>query len=343
MSTSGWQEERRSAYLYRILAEVEQATPRGALFREMAGEADKQADIWARDIETKGGRVPDSYHPDLRTRIVGSLLRRYGARPLRSVLSAMKVRGMSLYALPQSGSHTIPVNLDDVGRRHRSAGATSNLRAAVFGVNDGLVSNASLIMGVAGASADAQIILLTGIAGLAAGAFSMASGEYVSVRSQREVFEYQIDLERDELETYPQAEAAELALIYEAKGISKEEARRVADALISDPEKALDTLAREELGLNPDELGSPWGAATASFFSFAAGAVVPLLPFIFFPGKSALFGAVLLTLFSLFGVGAALSLFTGRHAVRSGLRMMLIGAAAGAMTFAIGKLVGVSV
>ena len=343
MSLSSWEEERRSAHLYRILEEVEQATTRGALFRELAGEADKQADIWARDIELKGGRVPDGYRPDLRTRIVGSLVRRYGPRRLRSVLSAMKVRGMSLYALPQSGSHVIPVNLDDVGRRHRSAGATSNLRAAVFGVNDGLVSNASLIMGVAGASADAHTILLTGIAGLAAGAFSMAAGEYVSVRSQREVFEYQIDLERSELETYPQAEAAELALIYEAKGISKDEARRLADTLISDPEKALDTLAREELGLNPDELGSPWGAATASFFSFAAGALVPLLPFIFPRGQPALLGAVVLTLLSLFGVGAALSLFTGRHSVKSGLRMMFIGAAAGAMTFGIGKLVGVSV
>jgi len=195
-----WLEEQRSAHLYRVLAEVERGTVRAGLFVEMAGEAETQAKIWARDIVAKGGRLPVGYRADLRTRIVAVLVRRLGVRPMRSVLSAMKVRGMSLYTSPQSGSHVIPVNLDDVGRRHRSAGATSNLRAAVFGVNDGLVSNASLIMGVAGASADAQTILLTGIAGLAAGAFSMASGEYISVRSQREVFEYQISLERAELE-----------------------------------------------------------------------------------------------------------------------------------------------
>ena len=338
-----WLEEQRSAHLYRILADVERGTARAGLFEEMAGEAEAQAGIWARAIVTNGGRVPAGYTADLRTRVVAALVQRLGVRPMRSVLSAMKVRGMSLYASPQSGSHVIPINLDDVGRRHRSAGATSNLRAAVFGVNDGLVSNASLIMGVAGASADAQTILFTGIAGLAAGAFSMAAGEYISVRSQREVFEYQISLERAELETYPQAEAAELALIYQAKGISREESKRVADALISDPAKALDTLAREELGLNPDELGSPWGAATASFLSFAVGATVPLLPIIFLAGQTALRGAVAITLVSLFGVGAALSLFTGRHAIRSGIRMMLIGAAAGAITFAIGRLVGVSV
>jgi VIT1/CCC1 family predicted Fe2+/Mn2+ transporter len=340
---SSWQEEQRSAYLYRIMADVEAGTTRAALFRDMAGEADKQAAIWAEQLKSKGGAAPSSYRPDMRTRLVGALLRRSGVRPLRRVLCAMKVRGMSLYETPRSGTHVIPVTLGEVGRRHRGAGAGGNLRAAVFGVNDGLVSNASLIMGVAGASADVHTILLTGVAGLAAGAFSMAAGEYVSVRSQREVYEYQIDLERSELETYPQAEAAELALIYEAKGISKDEARRVADTLIADPDRALDTLAREELGLNPEELGSPAGAATASFFSFSGGALVPLLPFIFLRASLAFGVAIALTLLALFGVGATLSLFTGRQAIRTGLRMMLIGGAAGAMTFVIGSLVGVSV
>lgn len=340
---SSWEEEQRSMYLYRIMAEVEAGTTRAALFREMAGEAEKQAAIWTQQIKSKGGSPPTSYRPDMRTRVVGMLLRRFGVRPLRRVLCAMKVRGMSLYEAPQSGVHIIPVSLREVGRRHRGAGTGGTLRAAVFGVNDGLVSNASLIMGVAGASADTHTILLTGVAGLAAGAFSMAAGEYVSVRSQREVYEYQIDLERSELETYPQAEAAELALIYEAKGIAKDEARRVADTLIADPDRALDTLAREELGLNPEELGSPWGAAAASFFSFSGGALVPLLPFIFVRASLALGVAVALTLLALFGVGATLSLFTGRQSIRSGLRMMLIGGAAGAMTFLIGSLVGVSV
>jgi VIT1/CCC1 family predicted Fe2+/Mn2+ transporter len=147
--------------------------------------------------------------------------------------------------------------------RHRGHGG-GNLRAAVFGINDGLVSNASLILGVAGASSDAQLVLLTGVAGMCAGAFAMATGEYVSVRSQRELFEYQIGLEREELAQYPEAEAQELALIYAAKGLPPEEALRLATQIVADPEQALDTLAREELGLNPDELGSPWGAAISS-------------------------------------------------------------------------------
>jgi VIT1/CCC1 family predicted Fe2+/Mn2+ transporter len=229
-----------------------------------------------------------------------------------------------------------------VERRHRGLAGGGNLRAAVFGVNDGLVSNASLILGVAGAAAEPGIILLSGVAGLLAGAFSMAAGEYVSVRSQREMYEYQIGLERDELEAYPEEEAKELALIYEARGLAWLEAKRLADSMIADPERGLDTLAREELGLNPDELGSPWGAAAFSFLSFAAGALIPLLPFLL--GKSAwsLYVSIALTAAALFAVGSTLSLFTGRGALHGGGRMLLIGGAAGALTFAIGKLLGVT-
>jgi VIT1/CCC1 family predicted Fe2+/Mn2+ transporter len=187
-----------------------------------------------------------------------------------------------------------------------------------------------------------KVVLLTGIAGMCAGAFAMAAGEYVSVRSQRELFEYQIGLEREELRQYPEAEAQELALIYAAKGLPKKEAARLATRLISDPEHALDTLAREELGLNPDELGSPWGAAVSSFLAFAAGALLPLLPFVFFAGPGALPLAVAITALALFGVGATLSLFTGRNALFSGLRMLALGGFAGAVTFAIGRLAGVT-
>ncbi len=185
-------------------------------------------------------------------------------------------------------------------------------------------------------------ILLSGSAGLLAGAFSMAAGEYVSVRSQREFHEYQITLEREELDQYPQEEAAELALIYQAKGISAVEARRMADTLIQDPDRALDALAREELGLNPDELGSPWGAAISSFLSFAVGATIPLLPYVLLSGTSAFQGVILATAVSLFGVGAAISLFTGRHALRGGLRMLAIGGGAGAATWLIGRAMGVA-
>jgi len=217
-----------------------------------------------------------------------------------------------------------------------------NLRAAVFGVNDGLVSNASLILGVAGASPEPGVVVLTGIAGMCAGAFAMAAGEYVSVRSQRELFEYQIGLERDELRQYPEAEAQELALIYAAKGLPVEEARRLARQIIADPEHALDTLAREELGLNPDELGSPWGAAISSFLSFAAGALLPLAPFVLAPGPRALPVAIGITAVALFGVGALLSLFTGRNGWYSGLRMLALGALAGGVTYLIGRIAGVS-
>jgi VIT1/CCC1 family predicted Fe2+/Mn2+ transporter len=235
----------------------------------------------------------------------------------------------------------MPLQLDDIGKRHQNGAAGNALRAGVFGVNDGLVSNAALIYGVAGAAAEPSIIVLTGVAGLLAGAFSMASGEYVSVRSQREMFEYQIGLERDELEEYPREEAAELALIYAAKGMEAGEARRLADTLMQDPERALDTLAREELGLNPDELGSPWVAAISSFSAFTAGAALPLLPFLF-GYDHALSVSIGLTALGLFAVGASMSLFTGRHATLSGLRMLGIGGAAGLATYFIGAWLGVS-
>jgi VIT1/CCC1 family predicted Fe2+/Mn2+ transporter len=336
-----WREEKQSAYLYRLVSDAESGTPRQILFLELAKAADDQAELWAREIRKSGASVPPDYRPDLRTRVVGRLVTMLGPRHLRPVLAAMKVRGMSLYSKAEVG-HAIPTQLSEVGRRHQGMGQGGTLRAAVFGVNDGLVSNASLIMGVAGATMDAGVIVLSGVAGLLAGAFSMAAGEYVSMRSQREMFEYQIGLERAELDQYPQEEAAELALIFEHKGMDKVEAKKLADKLIADPDRALDTLAREELGLNPDDLGSPWGAAISSFLAFAAGAILPLLPFLFLGPKQGLFVAVGLTAAALFAVGAALSLFTGRNAWLGGLRMLGIGGAAGAATYLIGKVLGVT-
>lgn len=336
----GWHEEKRSAYLYRAVALAEAGTPRQALFEELAKAADGQSGIWADVIQGQGGQVPQAFHPDFRARLVSGLTRHFKLRTLRPVLTAMKVRGMSLYTSPMP--HSMPVNVEEIGRRHQNSGAGNTLRAAVFGVNDGLVSNAALILGVAGAAADNAIILLTGTAGLLAGALSMAAGEYVSVRSQREMFEYQIGLEREELEQYPEEEAAELALIYAAKGIPKAEAESLARRLLEDPERALDTLAREELGLNPDELGSPAKAAIASFVAFAVGAIIPLAPYVFMPGGNTLATSIGLTAASLFGVGAVLSLFTGRRAIHGGLRMLLIGGLAGAATYFIGHALGIS-
>ena len=336
----GWHEEKRSAYLYRAVALAENGTPRQALFEELAKAAEEQSGIWADVIQKEGGQVPAHFQPDFRARLVSGLTRYFKPRTLRPVLTAMKVRGMSLYTSPLP--HRMPVNVEEIGRRHQTSGSGNTLRAAVFGVNDGLVSNAALILGVAGAAADNAVILLTGTAGLLAGALSMAAGEYISVRSQREMFEYQIGLEREELEQYPEEEAAELALIYAAKGVPKEEAESVAKKLLQDPVRALDTLAREELGLNPDELGSPIKAAIASFVAFAIGAIIPLAPYVFARGANDLAISIGLTAASLFGVGALLSLFTGRQAVTGGLRMLAIGSAAGAATYFIGHALGIS-
>lgn len=336
-----WREEKRSAFLYRAVAEKERGTARASLFTELAQEADKQAAIWAERARNSGTTLPERYTPDARARLIAALVRRMGVRPLRAVLAAMKVRGMSLYTHARPG-HAMPQSVEEVGRRHRGVEGGGNLRAAVFGINDGLVSNASLILGVAGATTDNGIIVLSGAAGLIAGAFSMAAGEYVSVRSQREMYEYQIGLEREELDHYPEAEAEELALIYQARGVPRDEASRMAKALTADPDMALDTLAREELGLNPDDLGSPWGAALSSFVSFACGAAVPLAPFLVATGNTALPVAIALTGAALLGVGAALSLFTGRSALYSGLRMLGIGAVAGTVTYLAGTLLGVT-
>ena len=333
-----WREEMASAWLYRIVAQCEAGTARAGLFLELAQAAEDQAQMWVAEMHKRGEPVPQHFRPDLRTRLVGALTRVFKPRAMRGILAAMKVRGMVLYA-SATRPHPMPTNREDIGKRHQSGASGNTLRAAVFGVNDGLVSNAALIYGIAGAAAEPSVIVLTGVAGLLAGAFSMAAGEYVSVRSQREMFEYQIGLERDELDQYPDEEAAELALIYVAKGMQPEEARRVADTLMQDPGRALDTLAREELGLNPNDLGSPWGAAIASFLAFAVGGAVPLLPFLM-GSQQAVMISVGFTGIALFGIGAMLSLFTGRSAWRSGLRMVLIGGGAGVVTYLIGSVVG---
>jgi VIT1/CCC1 family predicted Fe2+/Mn2+ transporter len=338
----GWYHEKESAWLYLHVAAAEPDPPKRRLFLQLAAAAEEQAAKW---LATSGQGSERVFLPTLRARIVARLIRRFGPRSLRAVLAAMKLRGLSVYSAPaatHAAGHAMPTSLSEVGASHRSA-IGGNLRASVFGVNDGLVSNASLVLGVAGAGAANSYVLMTGAAGLLAGALSMAAGEYVSVRTQREMYEYQIALERDEVAEYPEEEAEELALIYEARGVELEQARNLSRSLLSRPEQALDVLAREELGLNPDDLGSPWGAATASFLAFAAGAAMPLLPFLVrIPGTSALTVTIALTGMALFGVGMTLSLFTGRDALRGAVRMVLIGGGAGLVSFLVGKALGVA-
>lgn len=343
LTLTSWREEKGSAFLYSYMAKYEKGTEREVLFHRLAEAAESQALFWAEQHLKQGGVLP-LYKPTLRIKLVAFLIQYLGPRSLKPVLAAMKVRGLAIYAGEMPG-HPMPKEVGkNQERQHRAIGSSGTLRAAVFGINDGLVSNSSLILGIAGAAPDnMSLIILTGIAGLGAGAFSMAAGEYISMKSQRELFEHQIALEQAELEQYPEEEIAELSYIYQARGLSQSDATEFARKLLANKEHALDILAREELGLNPDELGSPWGAALSSFIAFGFGAVVPLIPFLFNFGSANFTISIILSGSCLFIVGVALSLFTGRNALLSGLRMLLIGVFAGIATFGIGKLVGVNI
>lgn len=227
--------------------------------------------------------------------------------------------------------------------RHRSVGGNA-IRAAVLGGNDGLVSNFSLVMGVAGATTNQQGVLLAGLAGLLAGALSMAMGEWISVKSSQELYENQMAIEMDELETNPEGEEKELALIYMAKGIPEAQARSMSAEIMKDKTKAHAVLVKEELGINPEELeGSAMEAALYSFFLFTIGAVIPVLPFMFLTGFTALIVSVVGSAVGLFLIGSAITLFTGKNVWFSGFRQVVFGLGAAAVTFGIGKLIGVAI
>ncbi|MGI8617100.1 MAG: VIT1/CCC1 transporter family protein [Actinomycetota bacterium] len=225
-----------------------------------------------------------------------------------------------------------------------SSSKSGALRAAIFGMNDGLVSNLSLIFGVAGSGVAGKVVVIAGFAGLLAGAFSMGAGEYVSMKVQREVYEQLIHKEAHEIATQPEEEQRELARMYEAKGIDPETAERISLALMKDPRVALETHAREELGIDMHEgLGSPWAAASSSFGMFSIGAIVPLLPFLFTSGDRAVAVSAGLSAVTLFAVGSAMTVLTGRGVLFSGARMLAIGAVAAAITYGVGTLLGVAV
>jgi VIT1/CCC1 family predicted Fe2+/Mn2+ transporter len=340
-------EERTSAFVYHAMEAVETGT-RAALFAKLRAASDRQASIWEERLRALGTAVPE-FHPPIRARLVARLVHRLGPRAMLPVLAAIKVRGLSIYrsgpalsASADADAALAAASAPVAETWHHSQKGGGALRAAVFGVNDGLVSNASLIVGVAAAGADLHTIAITGFSGLLAGSLSMATGEYASVKTQRELLEHQIALEQHELDTMPEEEVDELAAIYEAKGLSAEAARSVASRLIADPKQGLDTLAREELGLNPADLVSPITAALASFASFAAGAMIPLIPFLLPTPQSDVWGSIIAMEAGLLIVGGLMSLFTGRSVIWSALRMALLGSAAALATFAIGRLLGVA-
>lgn len=353
-----WQDERAAAALYRDLAALAD-DGRRELFAELAGHEERHAEHWAALLRAAGRRPREATRP-LRHRLLVWGARRFGVdRVMPAVIRGEaadrdRYRGTAAAparmadeeaghgrALAVAAGGNVGARLAMADARHRTT-AGGPLRAAVFGANDGLVSNFALIMGVAGGTGDPGVILLAGVAGLVAGAGSMAAGEWVSVRSQRELYEREIAVERWELEEFPDDERRELELIYQAKGLDAPTAARVVDHIMSDPAIALDTLVREELGLNPDDLGSPWGAAFSSFFAFAAGAAVPLLPFVFATGRPALIASAAVSAGALAAVGATISVFTGRPTWRSALRMVAIGGAAAVATYLIGSIVGVT-
>lgn len=214
-------------------------------------------------------------------------------------------------------------------------------RAAVFGVSDGLLTNVSLILGVAAANPAPGIVRLAGFAGLVAGAFSMATGEFVSMSAQRELLEREVAIEREELRRHPESEHRELVALYVSRGVPVAAAEQVADAIARDPELALEVHSREELGVAPGSTGSPIRAALSSFGSFCVGAVVPLLPWFFASGTAAVVTSIILGALMSLAVGVAVAVFTGRSRVRTAARQLLIAAVAAAVTYGVGTAVGV--
>jgi len=234
------------------------------------------------------------------------------------------------------------VSVAPVPEHHHRDVTGGAARAAVFGVSDGLVSNVGLILGVAGADVSGGVVRVAGLAGLVAGAVSMAAGEYNSMRVQTELLQRELAIERRELRRNPHVETVELALIYQSRGMDPDRARELAEATMADPDQALQAHAREELGIDPDELGSPLGAAVSSFFSFSAGAVVPLLPWLFATGTAAKVGSLVIALVAAAVVGVVISRFTERRRVATVARQIAFTAVPAGITYAIGSLVGVS-
>ena len=359
---SNLRDEVDGAALYRLLAEAERDPERRDIYEKLAASEDKHLALWRTRLEEAGAVVP-AYRPSFRVRTLGWLARRFGTGVVAPIVAQMEAAAMTMYDnQPEAIEHNLPadersharifreisrsegrrsggVNIARIEGRHR--GATGNaLRAAVLGANDGLVSNLSLVMGVAGADPGRDVIILGGVAGLLAGSLSMALGEWISVRSSHEAYQRQRAIEREELLLNPEEEEEELTLIYQAKGLSRDEAKTTARQILSNPETALDTLVREELGMAHEEASSAWTAAGTSFLMFSIGAVLPVLPWLFVGGLPGIAASAALCGVGLFGVGAIITLFTGRSILFSGSRMLVFGLAAAAMTFGIGKAIG---
>ena len=358
--------EQEGMYLYRKLAEVESDAHLAALYRRIAAMEERHANLW-KNYLTDAGQPPPPYKPNWRIRTLVWLARHLGTGAVLSTVSSMEKSASTDYdSQPEALNAGLPADERSHARlfryllsstkggiagpllaqfegRHRSAGG-NELRAAVLGASDGLTSNLSLVMGVAGATLTGHAVLIAGFAGLLAGAFSMSIGEWVSVQSARELNQHQIAIESQELQEAPQEEQEELALIYQSKGLDEKTAHDLAASLMQQSGSALDTLAREELGVDPQDLGgSAWTAAITSFFLFAVGAIIPVVPFIFAAGFTAVVISLILSICGLFAIGAGVSLTAGSSLWRAGGRQILLGLLAAGITFGLGKLIGTAV
>jgi vacuolar iron transporter family protein len=362
---SDLQGEVDSAALYRAIAEAEANPQLKQVYSRLAAVEEAHAQFWRARLDRLGVRG-QRLGVGWRSRALAWLARRFGPEVVLPIIHTLERADDAKYdqqpeavaaglpAAERSHSRIIaaaarPAHgglsggaLARLEGRHRSVGGNA-LRAAVLGANDGLVSNLSLVMGVAGADLSGTNILVTGLAGLLAGACSMAMGEWLSVNSARELAQQQIAVEADELSEFPEEEKQELILIYQAKGLTEAQARLLADRIIADKDTALDTLTREELGIDPEELGgSAWVAAATSFLLFSAGAIFPVAPFFFLGGTAAIAASVGVSALIMFLIGAGTTLFTGRGALFSGTRQLAIGIGAALVTFGLGKLIGAS-
>ena len=362
MQNKNLQTEVDACFLYKRLAEVEEDTTVANVFRQMSDIEKSHADAFLKKHGDGATVLPP---PSLRAKMLDRIGKIFGYDYVLGVLmdTEKSISNAVIHAKKQNGatitgsetnhvkilrslldneSKVTGTNLAKFESKHRSVGGNA-LRAAVLGGNDGLVSNFSLVMGIAGATSGQSGVLLAGVAGLLAGALSMALGEWISVKSSQELYENQIQLEMDELETNPEGEEKELALIYMAKGIPQEQAHKMASEIMQNTAHAHEVLVKEELGINPEELkGSAMEAAVYSFILFAIGAVIPVLPFFFSKGTTAIVISVACSAAGLFLIGAAITLFTGRNIWYSGFRQVVFGLIAAAITFGIGKLIGVS-